>query len=136
MKCRLSKTEYGFDGFSKWEKQLGKMIEEKYPAEFKKMVFQVASQVQLLAKEKTPVKSHHLQDGWEVGKIKKIGNEYFVEVVNNVDYAEFVNYGHRLKDGTYKEGVFMLDLALAEVEEQLPTALKAWLEDFIANNDL
>ncbi len=132
----MSQTDYNFDGLSKIEKQLGEMIEQKYPKEFRRLVLEIAYEIQKKAMEKTPKDTWRLHDGWEVGKIKKLGSEYVVEIVNNIDYAEFVEEGHRLRDGSFKKGEHMLELSMAEINEKLPIHLKSWIDDFISNNSL
>ena len=95
----MSRTEYRFDGLDALEQQLSRMIEEEYPAEFRKMVIQIARELQGKIKEKTPHKTGRLQEGWNVGPIVKRGDTYYIEVYNNVEYAEPVEYGHRTRGG-------------------------------------
>ncbi len=133
---KLSKTDYNFDGLKRMEKQLGQMIEEKYPDEFRRLVLEIAYQLKENTGSKTPRDTDRLYDGWEVGKIKKIGNEYVVEIVNNVDYAEFIEEGHRRRDGSFRKGEHMLELSMAEINNKLPKHLKSWIDDFISRNNL
>ena len=81
-------TEYRFDGLGQLEKRLSQMIEQEYPDEFRKMVIQIAYELQGRVKEKTPRKTGLLQDSWKVGKIQKRGDEYYIEVYTNVEYGE------------------------------------------------
>ena len=53
----MSRTEYRFDGLDALEQQLSRMIEEDYPAEFRKMVIQLARELRGKVKEKTPHKT-------------------------------------------------------------------------------
>ncbi len=130
----MSKTEFRFDGLDKMEKRLSKAIEQQYPREFERMVLQIAYELQRLTKEKTPEDTPHLIDYWVVGDIKKVGNEYFIEVSNNVEYAGFVEDGHRLRDGTFQEGVHMLELSIEEIYDKLPFTLQSWIDNFIDNH--
>ena len=75
------------EGVDEFEKELAKLIEHDYPKEFEKMVIQIANDLRDTVKDKTPVKTSHLQDNWNVGDIVKRGNEYVIEVFNNVEYA-------------------------------------------------
>ena len=88
-------SEYQFQDLDRWEKKLAQMIEAEYPAEFKQMVIQIAYELQGRVKERTPRDTGRLQDSWTVGSIVKRGDEYYIEVYTNVDYAEPVEYGHR-----------------------------------------
>ncbi len=132
----MSRTEYSFDGLDRMERELGRMIEQKFPEEFKRMVLQVAQEVLIETKEKTPQDTSRLLDGWKLGRIKKIGNEYVIEIYNNVEYAEFVEEGHRLRNGAFKDGVHMLELSLEEVNDRLPAHLQRWINNFIATHNL
>ena len=130
-------TEYRFDGLDKLEQSLAKAIEEEYPAEFRAMVIKLAYDLQGAAKKNTPVDTSYLRDNWKVGKIKKIGNEYYIEVYNNVEYAEPVEYGHRKRGGKgFVKGKHMMSIALNEVNNRLPFYLQQWINDFIATHNL
>ncbi len=130
----MAKTEFRFDGLDKMEKRLSKAIEQQYPREFERMVLQIAYELQRLTKEKTPVDTNYLQDNWKIGEVKKVGSDYFIEVFNNSEYAEAVEDGHRLRDGTFQEGVHMLELSIEEIYDKLPFALQSWIDNFIDNH--
>ena len=50
-------------------------------------------------------------------KVEKHGNKYVVEIVNNVEYASYVNYGHRTRGGNgWVEGRFFMEIAAEKVE--------------------
>lgn len=127
----MSSTDYSFSGLSEWEQKLSEAVNEAYPEEFCRMVVDVAVQLEGKAKERTPVDTGRLRNQWRVGKVKKQGDEYYIEVFNNVNYAEPVEYGHRTKGGNFKEGAHMMELSLAEVSEQLPGYLRQWLDEFL-----
>ena len=133
----MAGTDYSFEGLDKLEQQLSRMIEQEYPAEFERMVLQVAYELQGKVKEKTPFRTGVLQDSWKVGKIKRLGGEYYIEVYTNVDYAEPVEHGHRTRGGHgFVPGKHMMQLSLEEVAARLPGYLQEWLDDFISTHDL
>lgn len=140
----MSTTDFSFHGLDALEQQLTQMIEQEYPREFKALVVQVAQELSDRAKGKTPVskrddkpKGGHLKDNWHIGKIQKRGNEYSIEVSNNTEYAEHVEYGHRTRGGKgFVPGAHMLELSLAELEERLPGFVRDWLSNFIATHEL
>lgn len=134
---KLSNTEYRLDGLDKWEKRLAKAIESQYPAEFREMVIEVARELQGEVKEKTPVKTGHLKREWHIGAMEKRGNEYYIEVYNNVEYVEAVEYGHRKRGGTgIVKGAHMMELSMKELQKVLPDYLKEWLSDFLNTHEL
>lgn len=81
-----------------------------------------------------------LRKAWTVEPVKKVGNCYLVTVVNNEEYASYVEYGHRQRPGRYVPalgkqlkvsfvpGKYMLRLSVNEVEKALPKALERSVE--------
>lgn len=133
----MSDTEYKFDGLDEWEQRLAQVIESQYPAEFQEMVIKLANELWAKVTEKTPKKTGHLQNEWRVGDIEKRGNEYYIEVYNNVEYVEPVEYGHRTRGGKgFVKGAHMMELSLQEVQEHLPGYLREWMNDFLNAHEL
>ena len=119
------------------EKRIAQAIESQYPAEFREMVIKLARELQKEVKEKTPVQTGHLRREWHVGNIEQIGNEYYIEVYNNVEYVEPVEYGHRTRGGKgFKKGAHMMELSLQEVQKHLPGYLREWINDFLNTHEL
>lgn len=133
----MSGSEYRFDGLDDMERQLAQVIEREYPAEFRALVIQIAYELQKKTKEKTPVKTGILQDGWKVGDIKKKDGEYVIEVYNNTEYTSDVEYGHRKRGGKGKvPGKHMMELSMQEVQARMDPFLRQWLHDFLNSHDL
>ena len=42
-----------------------------------------------------------LRDAWTILPVEKQGNNYVVTIVNNTEYASYVEYGHRQRPGRY-----------------------------------
>lgn len=124
-------AKYDIDGLDRIEKALFKSIKEDYPEELKKLLVQVAYELQGKTKEKTPVDTSRLKDAWKVGKVKKRGKEYYIEVFNNVEYAEPVEFGHRTKAGSYVRGRHMFEISIEEINDRLTPFLKNWIDNFI-----
>ena len=107
-----------------------------YDCHYKQMVIDIAEQALGKAKELTPVQTGRLRDAWNLGTIEKRGDTYYIEIYNNVEYAEPVEYGHRMKGGGFKKGAHMLEVSLQEMDRKLPDYLRAWLADFLNTHDL
>ena len=61
-----------------------------------------------------------LRKGWYITGVKKNGNKLFILIYNNVEYASFVEYGHRKRNNKgWVEGRFMLTISMKEVEHSL-----------------
>ena len=70
-----------------------------------------------------------LRRGWTIGKIRKEGNNYVIDVTNDVEYASYVEFGHRQTPGRYVpalgkrlkkgwvDGQFMLTISEKEIKE-------------------
>lgn len=98
----------------------------------------------LLAKlsERTPVGDYDdgrvggtLRRGWtplQKLQIKKKGNTYIIDIVNNVEYASYVEYGHRTRNHKgWVKGKFMLTVSANEVNEMLPQILETRLKKLL-----
>lgn len=133
----MSETEYRFDGLDELEQKLTQMIERDFPQEFKKMVVEVAYELQKKVKEATPKVTGRLQDSWAVGDIFQLEGTYYIEVYTNVEYAEPVEYGHRTRGGKgMVKGRHMMALSLEDVYKRLPNYLQNWLDDFLNTHNL
>ena len=144
----MAGAEYRMDGLDEWEQALARAVEEQYPEEFRKMVIQVAKELQGTVNEKPPKHSGRLRNSWMVGDIRKLGDDYIIEVYNNVEYAEAVEWGHRQKVGQYVpaigkrlkaetvKGAHMMELSLQELQAALPGYLREWLNQFLNTHDL
>ncbi len=136
--------ELDFSDFEKWAKQLDKTINEKEAEKMvKRTLIELASAVLRRTVEKSPVIMGDLRRGWQIGQVHKTGDYYEIEIFNAVEYAEFVEYGHRQEVGRYVptlgkrlkqpfiEGQYMLRLSVMEVEELMPEVLEQRLTELI-----
>lgn len=60
--------------------------------------------------------------------ISKVGTTYLVEIINPVQYASYVNYGHRTVNGGYVPGQLFLELSERELERKVPSIIERKLE--------
>jgi hypothetical protein len=95
----------------------------------------VASRVAQLAirkvKKMTPVDTGDLRNNWKFYVVKK-GDTFFIHVYNQLEYASFVENGHRIvvagQTVGWVEGKFMLKLTRDEMERIAPNMWKKELE--------
>ena len=114
---------------------------------------EMAARLLALVIPKTPVgvypddpsrKGGTLRRGWTGGKntdaeafaksleIEKSGNTYTITVENNVEYAPYVEYGHRTRGGKgFVQGKRMLEISEQELEALSPKILQDKLEKFL-----
>lgn len=81
-------------------------------------------------KLRTPVDSGRLRDSWRIEGAKKSGGEYVVEIINSLEYASYVENGHRQEPGrfvpaigkrlvkSYVPGKYMLRISEQEVQKE------------------
>src|SRR5690606_7309566 len=99
-------------------------------------LLEMAFRAERKIKKRTPVDTGHLRKNWRVGNVERHGNAYVVEIINNTEYASFVEYGHRQEVGRYVpaigkrlkkpwvEGRFMATISMQEIERELPRYLE------------
>ncbi len=100
----------------------------------------------LLAKviKRTPADSGTLRRGWTGGRkqnasayadsisVEKIGNKYHIDITNPVEYASYVEYGHRTRDHkNWVEGHHMLTISEAELNSMSDAILQKKLNKFM-----
>ena len=95
---------------------------------------ELAKRLMKLAKDRTPVRQYPsgsgkvggtLRRGWKTGEIEKIGNTYRIEVINPVEYASYVEYGHRTRNHAgWVNGRFMMTISANEIEQSAPKILE------------
>lgn len=93
-------------------------IFDKYKKEIDKgarlLLMDEADRVIGQAKKLTPVKTGTLRGSFFRTEVEVQGSTYSIEVVNNLDYAVPIEYGHRVrgKSGRWMKGYYMLEQAL------------------------
>lgn len=63
--------------------------------------------------------------------ITKSGNTYTIEIVNPVEYASYVEFGHRTVDGGWVEGHYMLTISEEKLKSIAPQVLEKKLNDYL-----
>lgn len=58
-------------------------------------------------------------------KVHHYGGVYVIEIINPVEYASYVEFGHRTRDGGgWVEGRFMLSISEGEIKRDAPKILE------------
>ncbi len=64
--------------------------------------------------------------------IKHVGNELVIEIVNPVEYASYVEFGHRTANHKgWVQGCFMLTISEQEIQDIAPKVLEAKVKKFL-----
>lgn len=117
--------------FDEYAKKL-KTLEQDVPKIFKKVSKRGAIKFVKLAKDRTEkeglVDTGNYKRNWEAEAIEPLPEIYGIECKNSVEYASFLEYGHRIRNGGKTKGKFVGKLSLEDTEffciEELETALE------------
>ena len=67
-------------------------------------------------------------------QVSHFGNIYVIEIVNPVEYASYVEYGHRTADHKgWVRGQFMLTISEREIEQAAPKILEKKIKKFLGD---
>ena len=78
-----------------------------------------------------------LRRGWTADrnnsmKVTKRGSDYVIEIINPVEYASYVEFGHRTRNHKgWVEGHFMLTISEDEIRRSAPSILEKKLETYL-----
>lgn len=87
--------------------------------------------------------SGNLKKGWRIKSITKVGDCYQIRIINPVEYASYVEYGHRQKPGRFVpaigkrlkknwvDGKFMLTISEQEIKNIAPRFLEKRLKEYL-----
>lgn len=65
-------------------------------------------------------------------QVNKVGNDYVIEIINPVEYASYVEFGHRTRNHKgWVEGHFMLTISEDEIRNSAPKILEKKLNDYL-----
>lgn len=109
--------------FNRLQGQLEQM-EDTFAYFLRSFVGEMANRVIAKTKPRTPVDTGALRSAWQLGKIERNGKNISVEILNPMEYATEIEYGHRIvRDGIeigWYNGRFMLTISVDEIKRQMP----------------
>lgn len=114
---------------------LKRVIDRTLPGEYDKPVdFTTKEGVHVHFEPHTGKKGGTLRRGWTIAQpaVRKEGNSYIVEIINPVEYASYVEYGHRTANGHgWVPGKFMMTISEQEVARLAPEYLKKRVNKYL-----
>ena len=124
-----------FDDFVNLRNKLERLNDEARKQEFiESCAKELAARLLAKAKKRTPVGVYPagsgktggtLRRGWTIEPIRKENDKYIIEIINPVEYAPYVEYGHRTSDHKgWVEGRFMMTISENEMREAAPGILE------------
>lgn len=141
----------GFDlsGLKEFQKQLQKLQDPELFAQA--CAKELAARLLRKVIKRTPVGQYPagsgktggtLRRGWTSGKgasgwaeslnVSKTGDTYTIEIINPVEYASYVEYGHRTRGGRgWVRGRFMMTISEEELQNIAPKVLETKIEKYL-----
>lgn len=120
--------EFDFSDFVALRDRLERLKNIDFDAFCMQVTQEIAQTFQKKVVERTPRKIGTLKDNW-VTDIKKEGSVYIIEVINPLEYAEFVEFGHRKRNNKgWVKGKFMLTITERDIQRNLDAFIKEKLE--------
>lgn len=128
----MSRGNVDYQQLIRIQKNMQKLVDTDMDKFCRDMAKELASRMLSRVIKRTPVGVYEdgtvggtLRRGWTVGEIKKVGLTYEIEVINPVEYASYVEYGHRtVNHRGWVPGRFMMTISANEVEMLAPNLLE------------
>ena len=123
----------GFDysEFENYVEKLHKLSKGELERYFQEASREIAYTLMALVKEKTPVDTGTLRNRWVIKSNHK-GDEYIVYIQNPMEYASYVEYGHRTRGGKgWVKGAYMLTISMAEIKSKSIELLQKYIEKYL-----
>lgn len=148
-----------FEGFKQLRANLERAINGGMDDLCERCAKKLAAQLLSMVIKRTPVKSGTLRRGWMAGKsptgkggrvaaqtnmqVTKKGSMYEIIIYNSVNYASYVEYGHRQEPGrfvpaigkrlkaSWVRGQFMLKISEQQLEAAAPGIIEKMLKPYL-----
>lgn len=106
----------------------------------RKFLLEMAERILARVKPRTPVDTGALRRSWELGDVQGEGQNISVEILNGMEYATDIEYGHRIvvngSEVGWYEGKFMLKISIDEIRRQIPARYQAEFKKFCIEHRL
>ena len=100
----------------KIKEHLEKLNQVDYDKICEESTNELASRLIRKVVKRTPVLTGHLKGNWRANKAVKRNGQWRTAVYNPTEYAAYVEYGHRTKNGGWVTGRYMLTRSEQELE--------------------
>lgn len=117
-------------------------MQKEFNEFLKKFLLEMAERIlaRVKRKDRTPVDTGELRRSWELGEVQGEGQNISVEILNGMEYATYVEYGHRIvvngSEVGWYEGRFMLKISIDEVRKQMPLRYEKEFKTFCMEHNL
>lgn len=118
--------------FQAWADHVrGRIDRDEVKKELSRSVKRIGTQAIRTVKSNTPVDTGHLRRSWRVKDAGFQGGGWVIEIKNGVEYASYVENGHRTRGGkSWVAGQFFMKNSLNAIDSQLPDLITPGLWAF------
>lgn len=125
-----------FRQFQEYCKKYKEMATE-FQAWFTDWLYEMAERTIARTKLRTPVDTGALRNSWQIGGIKRTGDNFEIALINNQEYASHVEYGTpKRPNWKWASGAHMLTISMNEIIDQMPTRFDQAFRQFLKENGL
>ena len=112
---------------------LAKVIKRTPTGDYSKPVqFTTKNGVKVSFQPKSGKVGGTLKRGWTIGEIRKEGSLYKIDIINPVEYASYVEYGHRTANHSgWVSGQFMMTISEQELQAIAPQVLENKIRKYL-----
>lgn len=124
---------FDYSQFKRFRDNFAK-LDFQFETWLKSFLMMEAARFIALVRPLTPVDTGNLRNHWTLGKMFRNGDTLSVEILNPMEYAEHVEYGHRTRGGGgmgYVPGVYMMDISLKAIYAEMPAKFNQEFEKFL-----
>lgn len=149
-------SESDFSEFEKFTKNFQEMT-KKLPEEFfKKFILKQALRAIVRIKDNTPVDTGALRAMWGLGSqnivvrnntstglvevdpenttvasVDLVGDNFEIVIWNGMEYASFIEFGTSERNWKWKDGRFMMTIAVNQIQQEMPRRFAIEFEEFL-----
>ena len=117
-----------FDDYAKKLKELQEDVPKIFERVAKRGAIEFVNKAKDRTQEEGLVDTHYYEENWNAEAINPLPEVYGVECRNPVEYASFLEFGHKLRNGGRWRGRFVGRLSMEDAEffciEELEAALE------------
>ena len=117
-----------FDGYAEKLKKLEADVPKIFERTAKKGAIKFVKEAQNRTDKEKLVDTGNYKRNWNAQAIEPMSETYGVQCNNNVEYASFLEYGHKLRNGKRWKGKFVGELAMGDAQYYCIEQLEKELE--------
>ena len=122
---------FEFQDLRRFQEKLNRLGESEINAFVESCTKALATRLLRMVIKRTPVRGGTLRKGW-TGSRKHFGDTYVVEIINPIEYASYVEYGHRtVNHKGWVPGRFMMTISEQELRQIAPRVLERKIKEFL-----